>query len=180
MFESRIHFLGPAANLTLLQRAEEIYRMQYEMSRFFEKKEWIISGKVAIDMDNKKDTISKIVKVLKKTVRRNTFLKEVPDDYSGTSTSLSIYNLEYSDYSLIFRYLIGDKSEVSKHSEILIYNYEILINTLGFTIFKEIIKRMSGLLSATTIEVPDCAHAKELQEMLGSTVDVKIIGDNLY
>jgi hypothetical protein len=175
MFESRIHFLGPAVDLTLIQCAEEIYRVQYEVSKFFEKQEWIMIGRVDININNKEDTIAKIMKDFKKDIRRNTVLKDIPDNYMGTGTSLLVYYLKYSDDSLIFRYLLGSKSEISRYSETLIYNYEILIDILGFTAFKEFIKNMVGLLNATIIEVPGHALADELQKLLGTSVNVRVI-----
>jgi hypothetical protein len=178
MFRDRINFLSPAIDLTLMQRAEEIYRIQYAASKFLEKKEWIITGKTSIDIDDKEDAISKIMKVFKNTVRRNTILKEVPDNLIGVSTNLSFYNLKFSDDSLIIRYLIGDKSEVSKYNEVLIYNYKLLINTLVLTDFKDFIKGMARLLNATIIWVSDQELVGELQEKLGPSVAVQITDNN--
>lgn len=176
MFGNRIHFLSSAVDLNLIQRAERIYKIHSAISNFFENKEWIINGKIAIDINDKEDTIAKILKNFKKEILRNTTIKEIPDDFMDNVTSgLIIYYLKYNDNSLFFRYILGRKSELSEYSETLIYNYELLINTLGFTIFQRLIITMAELLDAKQMKVTDDKLSHDLKELLGSTIDIQVV-----
>lgn len=175
MFEERINFLSPAVNLTLKQRAEEIYSMHYAISEFFEKKEWIISGKVAIEIDKQSDVVTKILKHFKKEIRRNTVLKDVSDDYmDNVPSSLTAYYLKYHDDSLIFTYSLGRKDDMSKYSEMLIFNYKLLIDLLGNENFEKLIKKIVDLTDTIKIEVTDDGLAEKFKQLF-TNASVEIV-----
>lgn len=141
---------------TLVEKAEYIFEKQRQLGSILNKSEWYLSDKTLLDSNDKIIVSQALLKSFKKTIKKNTALSKIEDDYSDEfANTESFYFSQKFDKDSVVRYSIYTKDLSRYNSLILIKKYELIPQMRGFNEIKDFVGDLIELFYPITLEVID-------------------------
>lgn len=140
---------------TLREKAEFIYDRHLKLSNILDNKYWVLDGK-GIDINNKEEICSILLKSFKKLIKRHTAVTKIEDDYIGEFSSFEVFNQskKYLECCSI-TYNIETKGLAKYNSNLLIDKYERLTIMQNYETAKQFVYNLVDIFNPFSIDITD-------------------------
>jgi hypothetical protein len=157
-------FFEPKA-LSLIDRARFIVEKQNQIGEFLNKFEWLLFDKTPVDLKLKEEVVQLFLKRMKKRIKADTTIKNIPDDYLDNVLSIDgYYASKKFDNDASFTYWIGT---IDKHhnASLIIKNFDGLTGLNRYSELRKFILALIQIFQPYSIEVSEYVFYRKLMDL---------------